>query len=126
MKKEKAKRKLSEKGRAAISAAAKRRWQRVRKTAKQGTQAEGRSRPAPDPVSGDREVWLRDRIMTACMMALAVNRERTVGADRPLFEYALDGIVQGAALEVITTLGLEPSFTNLRNLPTGTNQAQRR
>lgn len=63
----------------------------------------------------DQEVWVKDRIKTAIEMALAVKKCARVGADEPLLTSATEGIVNGAAVEIIRTLGMQPEFKNLRD-----------
>ncbi len=71
-------------------------------------------------VDGDQEVWVRNTILTAMRAALLVNQCRTVRADEEILSGAFDGIANGAAVEVLNTLGLKPSYTNLRR-PRGLN-----
>jgi hypothetical protein len=54
------------------------------------------------------------RIRTAILMAEALNSECRVGADRPLMDYAIRGLIEGTAVELIQTLGYDPSFENIR------------
>jgi len=68
-------------------------------------------------VNCDLECWVQARIRTAVRMALAVKSERFVRADDDILECALDGIVNGAAVEIIHTLGMEPEWVNLRKPP---------
>lgn len=75
---------------------------------------------AADPratVDCDRECWVKDRIITAIRMAGGVKAARVVRADDDLLQCALDGIANGAAVEIIRTLGMEPEFVNLRRPP---------
>lgn len=65
-------------------------------------------------VGPDEEVWVRQRIETALKMAIAAFRETKVRADSPTMASALDGIANGAAVEVIRCLGLQPGYVNLR------------
>lgn len=55
--------------------------------------------------------------MTAIRMAGSVKAARAVRADDDLLQCALDGIANGAAVEIIRTLGMEPEFVNLRRPP---------
>ncbi len=68
-------------------------------------------------VNCDRECWVKDRILTAMRMALAVKREQRVRADDDLTDCALEGIANGAAVEIIHTLGMEPEYVNLDRPP---------
>lgn len=61
----------------------------------------------------DMECWVKDRIRTAISMSLSVLRHRAVQADAPLSSGAIEGIINGAAVEIIRTLGMEPEFVNL-------------
>ena len=63
----------------------------------------------------DQECWVKERIKTAIEMAIALNKRRNVGADDPLFVSGVDGIINGAAWEIIRTLGMESECINLRN-----------
>jgi len=67
-------------------------------------------------VNCDEEACLKDRIYTAIRMALAVRAERKVSADDDSYSFGLDGIVNGTAKEILFTLGLEPSYVNIRQL----------
>jgi len=67
-------------------------------------------------ITPDQEVWVKERIKAAIRMALALNEKVKVHADRRAFEYGLDGIAEGAAVEISQTLGLELPFANLRKL----------
>ena len=63
----------------------------------------------------DQEAWVKDRIETAIRMALALNKNRFVGADDPAYTGGLNGIVNGTAYEIISLLGMEPSYINVKN-----------
>lgn len=65
-------------------------------------------------VGPDQEVWIRERILTAMKMALAIRNERRVEADTPAMSCALEGIANGTAVEIVGILGMEPSYENLR------------
>ena len=72
---------------------------------------------AADPrpiVDCDRESWVKSRLRTTIRMALAIQGERRVGADTSLLESAFDGLANGAAIEIISCLGLQPGYVNLR------------
>jgi hypothetical protein len=66
-------------------------------------------------VTCDQEYWVKERIKTAIDMAIALNKRRNVGADDPLFVSGIDGIINGAAWEIIRTLGMDSECINLRN-----------
>ncbi len=78
----------------------------------------------PRPVGPDQECWVHERIMTALRMVLAISREKRVCADKTILDSALDGIANGAAVEVIGHLGLRPGYRNLRRVDTDTKPAQ--
>lgn len=64
--------------------------------------------------TADHEAWVQCRLMTAMKMALALHREQQVRADEHSKEYGLRGIAEGAAREIIETLGMRPEFINIR------------
>lgn len=74
------------------------------------TQAQRNQREVVGP---DQEVWVRDRVLTAMRMALALVSEKKVRADDPLLQAGLRGVAEGAAVEIIHTLDLEPGYVNL-------------
>jgi hypothetical protein len=60
------------------------------------------------PVAGaDNEVWVRNQILTAMRMAVALKEEIRVTADTSSFEHGLRGIAEGAAIEILGTLGFD-------------------
>ena len=63
----------------------------------------------------DQECWVKARIATAIRMALDLKRNRFVCADDPIFKSAISGVVNGAAVEIIHTLGMETKYVNLIN-----------
>ncbi len=65
-------------------------------------------------ISADEESWVRSRILTAVRMSLAVQRECAVAADSESMQSGIEGIVNGCAIEVIRTLGLDAPCVNLR------------
>lgn len=71
-------------------------------------------RPDPKFVGPDQEVWVRERIETAILMGIAAFKQTRVSADSPAMTSAVNGIANGAAVEVIRTLGLKPGYVNLR------------
>ena len=73
-----------------------------------------RQRVELEKVNCDREAWVLARIKTAIQMARVLDQQQIVGADCTLLNYALDGLMHGAAAEIIKTLGLEPSYVNIR------------
>jgi hypothetical protein len=62
----------------------------------------------------DQEAWVKDRIRTAVRLALAMHKEPMVLADQRTFVDAIDGIVNGTAIEILYMLGHEPSYINLK------------
>lgn len=80
-------------------------------------QPEGNTASPPPLVTADQECWVRDRILTAIRMALAVHEQQRVGADCGIETSALQGIADGCAAEVIHTLGLRLGFVNIRKRP---------
>lgn len=65
-------------------------------------------------VTCDQEVWMQDRIRTAIRMSRAIDDARRVGADSRQVEDAIDGLVNGTAVEIINHLGLTTEGENLR------------
>lgn len=71
--------------------------------------------PNPQHVATcDQEVWVKQRILTAMRMAIALDANLQVGADTDLAESGIEGVANGCAVEVIRTLGMRPEYTNLR------------
>lgn len=64
-------------------------------------------------ITPDQEAWVKARIETAIDMALALKARRKVEADSNLFDFAIAGLVEGTAFEIIYTLGLRPCHVNL-------------
>ena len=62
-------------------------------------------------VNCDQEAWLKNSLKAAIFMAFSI---RSRAPDGPLFEEAIDGLINGAAIEIIDDLGLEPSYSNIR------------
>lgn len=70
---------------------------------------------APREVANpDMEALVKARLKTAIEMALAVKLRRTVSADDTIYECAISGIINGAAIEIIRTLRLEPGYVNIQ------------
>lgn len=65
-------------------------------------------------VNADQESWVKARIKTAIKMGIKLHQEKLVGADEPLFQSGIDGIVNGAAVEIIDTLNMNNIYVNLR------------
>lgn len=75
--------------------------------------AEWRERPLVNP---DQESWVVDRILTAMRMALRSRDAKWVDADENILWSAMEGIANGAAIEIIDTLGMRTEFVNLRRI----------
>lgn len=67
-------------------------------------------------VTADQESWVKSRIRTAVEMAIKLNDTSKVMADAFPKHYGIEGIIEGTAREIITTLGLTPSYENIRKL----------
>lgn len=67
-----------------------------------------------DKVNADQECWIKDRIRDAIRMALVLERNKGPQANEHAYNMALDGIIEGQAIEIIHTLGLDPLYVNLR------------
>jgi len=63
----------------------------------------------------DQEAWVMQRIRTTIDMAMALKSKKNVGADDPMYISAIDGLINGAAWEIIRTLGMEPEYSNIKN-----------
>ena len=63
----------------------------------------------------DQEAWVMSRIYSVIRMAGVLRDNRKVDADDPLYKSAIDGLVNGAAYEIVRTLGMEPEYTNIKN-----------
>jgi hypothetical protein len=71
----------------------------------------------PTIVGPDQECWVKARVRTAMRAALLINKSASVRADEDIVLCALEGVANGAAVEIIRTLGMEPGFVNLRRPP---------
>ena len=69
----------------------------------------------------DREVWVRNQVLVAMRMALALNHAKSVRADEDAFEGGLLGVAEGASIEILRILGF--STHNLVNLTKGKKRA---
>ena len=73
------------------------------------------SKPDSKPVATvDHEVWVRDRIRSAIRTVTAIRESKRVGADERIVEDAVDGAVNGAALEIFNHLGMKVEGKNLK------------
>ena len=74
--------------------------------------------PRPeDVVNCDAEVWIKNQVLTAIRMALALKQQRRVCADDDAYESGLEGVANGVAVEIVHILGKTPGFVNLRKVP---------
>jgi len=64
-------------------------------------------------VSCDQEAWITDRIHKAIELASEVKSRKGVSANEFMVSGAIDGIVNGCAVEIIRMLGKEPHYINL-------------
>lgn len=60
---------------------------------------------------------VKDRIQAAMALAAAVQQAQWCAADQHAVDCALEGIANGTAVEIISTLGWQPKFVNLRRTP---------
>lgn len=77
-------------------------------------ETEGNTPTARKAATCDQEVWVKARLETAIKMALAIHSKCGPRADEYLLSCGIEGIINGAAVEIIRTLEMEPEFTNLR------------
>ena len=76
----------------------------------------------PSPEGQRRpESWVKARIKTVVRAALLLSRAQEVRADQDIVICGIDGIANGAAVEIIRTLGMDPSYVNLRKPLTSDN-----
>lgn len=74
----------------------------------------GQRNPDTRPVANaDQEAIVQARIKSAMNMAIKLHSAASVGADHPARDYGMRGIAEGAAREIIETLGLRPAFINI-------------
>ena len=64
-------------------------------------------------VGPDQEVWVKNQILTAITAAFLVVQAKKVRADSDVIMSGIEGIANGAAVEIIRTLDMEPGFVNL-------------
>ena len=65
-------------------------------------------------VTADQEAWLKKSLWTLVRLIKTCEDQRRVGADDTIVSHAIDGAVNGTAIEIIKTLGKSPSYANLR------------
>lgn len=66
-------------------------------------------------VTCDQEAWVKGRIESTIKMAMSLKENRRVGADDPMYVCGLNGIINGAAWEIIRTVGLDIEGANIYN-----------
>lgn len=74
---------------------------------------------AAEPVlaTADQESWVRETIRAAMRMAVALDRKTRVSRhDEGLRDYGYLGIANGAAVEIMCTMGHPPSYSNIDRL----------
>jgi hypothetical protein len=67
-------------------------------------------------VDCDREAWIKDRLKTCIRTSIAIYKEKQVCADNDLINSAMEGLINGTAVEIIQQLGMQPSYINLRKV----------
>lgn len=66
----------------------------------------GMQTPRPE-VGPDREVWVRNQVLTAIRMGLALHQNINVRADQTAYEEGVYGVALGATIEILDTLGFD-------------------
>jgi hypothetical protein len=92
--------------------------QKLAKQSKDGgleQQNAGNSAP-PRPEAGpDMEVWVRDQVLTAIRMGIALTTVAFVRADETALQAGIQGVANGAAIEILGTCGFDTKkLVNLR------------
>ena len=64
-------------------------------------------------VNGDQEARLCERVRSAIRMAIGMRNAQKNSSDNLLLECAMDGIVNASVVDIIRTLGMEPSYTEV-------------
>lgn len=65
-------------------------------------------------ISPDEQAWVRDRLLTLTRVARTVESEGQVRADDRIIEDAIEGAVNGTAVEIANTLGLQVEGDNIK------------
>jgi hypothetical protein len=65
-------------------------------------------------VNEDQEAWVTARIKSAINLAIGLRAANRPRAEHDMIERAVDALVDGCAVEIIRTLGMEPKFVNIR------------
>lgn len=71
------------------------------------------SRPPSRQLTPDQEAMLSARLRSLLRMGITLRQTQKTGMDNVLLECAMDGLINGAAIEIARAMGLEPCFTNL-------------
>ena len=72
------------------------------------------ARPDRKVVNPDQEAWVKQTVLSAIRAAYWVEKAKRVRADQPITDCAIEGIVNGAVVEIIHSLDLEPGYVNLQ------------
>lgn len=67
-------------------------------------------------VGCDQEAWVKARLQTMLNMAIALRSNKKVAAEDGMLKSAVDGLINGTAIEIIQTVGLEPEYINLQRI----------
>lgn len=67
--------------------------------------------PLMNKITGDQEIWLRDRLVRLVNLVEDIQRHKVIDAEAR--ELAIQGAINGQALAILEVLGLEPEYTNL-------------
>lgn len=62
-------------------------------------------------VNPDKEAWVLDAVKRVIVAGNKLNQEKFDGR---VFDYALDGIINGTVLEILEILNLKPAYVNLK------------
>lgn len=74
------------------------------------------SSPTRQIVNADYEAWILSRLTELVILAQDLQKLRGnfVAASQPMIDGALTGAVNGAAIEIIHTLNMEPGYVNIK------------
>ena len=67
-------------------------------------------------INCDQEAWVIARLNTMLNMATALRDNKNVAAEDGMLKCAVDGLINGTAIEIIQTVGLEPEYTNIKQI----------
>ena len=76
--------------------------------------------------SCDQEAFIKDRLYTVIRIAISIYKEKNVGADDNLINGALEGLINGVAIEIIQLFGIKPEYINLDEIKTDFIYQQKR